>query len=107
VPVKELTDYLDFGIDKGLLLVQLYEKSPADKAGLRGGDRMVIVGRYRLLIGGDIIISIDNNPVSVEEDIKRIISRKKIGDKVIVKVYRDGRQMDIPVTLTEKPQNLN
>jgi S1-C subfamily serine protease len=107
VPVVELSQYLDFGIDKGLLLVQIYEKSPADKAGLRGGDRMVIVGRYRLLIGGDIIISIDNNPISEDDDIDRIISRKKIGDKISIKIFRDGRLMDVPVILTEKPQSLN
>jgi S1-C subfamily serine protease len=107
VPVKELSDYLDLGIDKGLLLVQIYEKSPADKAGLRGGDRMVIVGRYRLLIGGDIILSIDNNTVSEDEDINRILSMKKIGDKITVKIFRNGKLMDITVSLTEKPQNLN
>jgi len=102
-----LSDYLDLGIDKGLLLVQIYEKSPADKAGLRGGDRMVIVGRYRLLIGGDIILSIDNNTVSEDEDINRILSMKKIGDKITVKIFRNGKLMDITVSLTEKPQNLN
>jgi S1-C subfamily serine protease len=107
VPVNELSQYVDLGIDKGLLLVQIYENSPADKAGLRGGDRMVIVGRYRLLIGGDIIISIDNNPISEDDDIDRIISRKKIGDKITVKIFRDGRLIDVPVTLTEKPQNMS
>jgi S1-C subfamily serine protease len=107
VQVKELSEYLDLGIDKGLLLVQVYEKSPVDKAGLRGGDRMVIVGRYRLLIGGDIIISIDNNAVSEDDDIDRILNRKKVGDKATVKIFRNGKQMDVTVTLTEKPQNLN
>jgi|WetSurMetagenome_2_1015567.scaffolds.fasta_scaffold16535_4 S1-C subfamily serine protease len=107
VPVKELSDYLDLGIGKGLLLVQIYEKSPADRAGLRGGDKMVIVGRYRLLIGGDIILSIDNNAVSEDDDINRILSMKKIGDKITVKIFRNGKLMDITVSLTEKPQNLN
>jgi serine protease Do len=107
IPVSELSGYLDFGIDKGLLLVQIYEGGPADQAGLKGGNRMVIVGRYRLLIGGDIIVSIDNNNISGENDIDRIISKKKVGDKIKVKIFRDGKLLEIPVTLTEKPQNMS
>jgi serine protease Do len=107
IPVSELSGYLDFGIDKGLLLVQIYEGGPADQAGLKGGNRMVIVGRYRLLIGGDIMLSIDNNNISEKNDIDRVISKKKVGDKVRVKIFRDGKLLEVPVTLTEKPQNLN
>jgi len=103
IPINELSGYLDFGIDNGLLIVQLYQKSPAEKAGLRGGDRMVIIGRYQLPIGGDIITTIDNNAVSESNDMDRALRKKKVGDKVNVKIFRDGRLMEIPVTLTEKP----
>jgi len=103
ISVSELSGYLDFGIDHGLLIVQAASGSPADKAGLKGGNRMVIIGRYRLAIGGDIITAIDNTSMSDANDIDRLLLKKKVGDKVNVKIFRDGRLMDIPVTLTEKP----
>jgi len=103
IPVGELSGYLDFGIDNGILIVQIYQRSPAEKAGLKGGDRTVIIGRYQLPIGGDIITAIDNNAISKSSDMDRILRRKKVGDKVSVKIFRDGRSMEIPVTLTEKP----
>jgi len=103
ISVNELSGYLDFGIDKGVLIIQIYQGSPADRAGLQGGDRTVIIGRYRLPIGGDIILSIDNNSISESNDIDRVLRKKKVGDKVNVKIFRDGRLMEIPVTLTEKP----
>jgi serine protease Do len=103
ISVSELSGYLNFGINKGLLIVQIYQGSPADKSGLRGGNRNVIIGRYRLTIGGDIIIAIDNTETSESEDIDRILQKKKVGDKINVKLFREGRLQDIPVTLTEKP----
>jgi len=105
ISVSELSGYIDFGIDNGLLIVQLYQGSPAEQAGLRGGDRMVRIGFYRLYIGGDIITAIDGNDISESNDIDRALIRKKIGDRVNVKIYRDRRPMDVSVILTEKPSN--
>lgn len=106
ISINELSGYLDFGIDYGLLIVQIYQGSPAAQAGLKGGDRMVILGRYRLYVGGDIITSIDGNTISELSDIDRMLRKKKVGDRITVKVFRDGRLMDVPVTLTEKPSEI-
>jgi putative serine protease PepD len=105
ISVSELSGYIDFGTDNGLLIVQLYQGSPADEAGLRGGDRMVRIGFYRLYIGGDIITDIDGNPVSESNDIDRALRKKKVGDRVNVKIFRDRKSMDVSVRLTEKPSN--
>jgi len=105
ISVSELAGYIDFGIDNGLLIVQLYQGSPAEQAGLRGGDRMVRIGFYRLYIGGDIITTIDGIAISESNDIDRALLKKKVGEKVIVKIFRDRQPMDVAVILTEKPTN--
>ncbi len=105
ISVSELSGYIDFGIGNGLLIVQLYQGSPAEQAGLRGGDRMVRIGFYRLYIGGDIITAIDGNEISESNDIDRVLRRKKVGDRVTLKIYRDRKPMDLSVILTEKPAN--
>lgn len=105
ISVRELSGYLNLGVDDGFLIIQFYQGSPAAQAGLRGGDRMVIIGRYRLYVGGDIITDIDGTTISESKDIDRVLRKKKIGEKVNVKIFRNGRFLEVPVTLTEKPSN--
>jgi len=104
ISVSALSGYLDFGVNNGLLIVQVISGSPADRAGLKGGNRSIIIGRYRLPIGGDIITAIDDDPISAETDIDRVLNKKKVGDTVNLKIYRNGRLMEISVTLMERPQ---
>jgi serine protease Do len=103
ISVSELSEYLDFGVDNGVLIVQVISGSPADRAGLKGGNRSIIIGRYRLPIGGDIVTAIDNDPIYDESDIEGILRKKKVGDSVNLSIYRDARLMEIPVTLMERP----
>ena len=103
INISELSGYLDLGVNNGVLIVQAIPESPADQSGLRGGSRTVIIGRYRLPIGGDIITAIDNDPISNETDIDRVLNNKKVGDIVNVKIFRNGSILEIPVTLMEKP----
>jgi putative serine protease PepD len=103
INISELSGYLDLGVNNGVLIIQTIPESPADQSGLRGGNRTVIIGRYRLPIGGDIITAIDNDPISNETDIDRVLNKKKVGNTVNVKIFRNGRILEIPVTLMEKP----
>ncbi|AUD02972.1 M61 family metallopeptidase [Spirosoma pollinicola] len=50
---------------------------------------------------GDEIISV--NGVRVGDDLLRLISGRKVGDKIIVLVNRAGLLREIPVTLTQNP----
>jgi S1-C subfamily serine protease len=103
ISINELSGYLDLGVNNGLLIVQVIPGSPAYQAGLRGGNRSVIIGRYRLPVGGDIITAIDNDPISNDTDLNRALSKKKVGDTVKIKLYRNGNLLEIPVTLMERP----
>jgi serine protease Do len=103
ISINELSGYLDFGVDSGVLIVQIISGSPADRAGLKGGNRSIIIGRYRLPIGGDIITAIDDFPISDETDIDRVLKKKKVGDTVNLKIYRNDRLLGVPVTLKERP----
>ena len=103
ISTRELSEYLDLGVNNGVLILQVISGSPADRAGLKGGNRSIIIGRYRLPIGGDIITAIDDDPISAEIDIDRALNKKKVGDKVNLKIYRNSRLMEISVTLMERP----
>jgi serine protease Do len=52
----QLAYALGFPAGYGLLTQKIFPGSPADKAGIRGGDRYAIIGGMQIVIGGDLIV---------------------------------------------------
>lgn len=98
-----LSDGLDLGVRKGVLVVEVVRDSPADQAGLRGGNREVIAGGLRLLLGGDIIIGIDDREISGMKDLARLVDKQRVGQTVALGIIRDGRPLELSVLLAERP----
>jgi S1-C subfamily serine protease len=63
----------------------------------------VIVGRYRFLIGGDIIVALDGEPVGSVLDINRITFKQRPGDTVEVTYYRGDSKRTVEARLSERP----
>lgn len=51
------------------------------------------------ILPGDVIIEINKVKIANYEDIEKTLKLKKVGDKVEVKVNRDGKEMMIPLLL--------
>jgi S1-C subfamily serine protease len=99
----ELARALDLPVERGIMVAEVMRGGPADKAGLRGGRRWVIVGRYRFLIGGDIIVALDGEPVGSSLDINRFTYKKRPGDTVEVTYYRGDSKRTVEARLSERP----
>lgn len=96
-----LSEALGLGVDDGLLVQRVVPASPAQRAGLRGGDRQVAIGMQRMLVGGDVIVAVNGQKVSQLVDLTLALNRKRPGDTVTLTVYRGRQKMDIQVTLGE------
>ncbi len=70
----------------GVYIQSVEENSDADRAGIKVGDK---------------IVSIDSQTIEAGNDVKKAIQEKYPGDKVSVKVMRNGREKTINVELTE------
>jgi S1-C subfamily serine protease len=82
------------GLD-GAMIYHVDRGSGAAKAGLRGLDRDVL-GRWRL---GDIILTVDGQPMQSSGELLLALEGKKPGQTVRVGLVRDGRKTEIPVQL--------
>ncbi len=99
--VGDYADALDLPTQGGLLVQAVTPGSPAEAAGIRGGRRSVVIGNYEVVIGGDLIMSIDGNPVDRADALARALARKRAGDTIEFTIYRDGRTTNVRVRLGE------
>ncbi|HIE57192.1 MAG TPA: PDZ domain-containing protein, partial [Anaerolineales bacterium] len=76
--------------------------SPADNAGLRGGDTPIPDSTY--FSGGDLITAIDDQHVQDFSDlISYLLNNTSPGDTVVLTILRDGEPMQINLILGKRP----
>jgi S1-C subfamily serine protease len=100
VAVKEM--------DKGLQIVEVNKGGPAERAGLQGwktvrkrvtrGPLAYDVERHDPS-GADIIVAIDGQPVESAAAFVDKMEDHQPGDRVVLTILRQGRQLQVPVTL--------
>ena len=100
----DLADMIRLPTSGGLLIQSIERGSAAESAGLRGPNQVVIVGNYRLGIGGDLIVAADGQPIDDKETLTRILTKKHGGDSLELTIYRNGRNERVTVKLGEAPQ---
>jgi serine protease Do len=71
---------------KGALVMEVVERSPADRAGLQQGD---------------VIVSFDGKDVAGAADLPRLVGSTPIGKEVSLRVIREARPLDVKVTIRE------
>ena len=86
----------------GAYVLDITAGGPADLAGVKAGDTPSrLTG---LNAGGDLIIAFDGKPVNTfDELLSYLITRKSPGDTVVLTVLRDGEELDLTITLGERP----
>ncbi|HEX5423999.1 MAG TPA: trypsin-like peptidase domain-containing protein, partial [Candidatus Acidoferrales bacterium] len=64
----DLADALGLSVGQGVLVESVSSGGPAAKAGIHGGNRVVLAGLRELKIGGDVIIGINGKEVNSQSD---------------------------------------
>jgi len=99
--VSELPPELNMP-ESGVLIVDVFPGSPAEKAGLRGSGSEVRVGSVLYPVGGDIIVSADSMEIPTIESLLEFLSNKEAGDVVRIGFLRNGVEMSVEVQLEER-----
>lgn len=85
---RDLATYYEIDPNHGALVAEVVKDSPADKAGVKQED---------------IIIGYNGCTVENLQTFRNAISMMAPGSRVILKIKRDGKIKDIPVTITALP----
>ena len=102
--IPEFAKVLGLKVERGAVIAEVVAGGPADKAGLRGGDRLVQVGNSLIPVGGDVITEMNGKKVTSSDELIRMIRDRRPGDRVELKLLRKGKFLRIKVTLGEKPR---
>ena len=55
------------------------------------------------MLGGDVITAINEYEIYSVRQLKKVIMKMKVGQRVCVRIYRDGNPMEVDVILAERP----
>jgi len=102
--VPALVQALRLPVKEGIMVVEVTPGSPAQRAGIRGGDRAVQVGNMIVRVGGDIITEVDQVKVRTFEELSDFIDAKQPGDTVALTFNRQGKLNVVEVRLRERPR---
>ena len=87
----------------GFLVKQVVKNSVGGRIGLRGGDRVGIVDGQHIVVGGDILLSVQGLRFASAEDrveVLQALEKLKPGDDLRVSVFREGKVVELAMKFT-------
>lgn len=88
---------------RGALIIEVVKDGPADEAGLLGGSRTITVDGGDVPVGGDVIIALDETKILGIDELIAALGHCTTGQQVTLTVLRDGREIQVDVTLGARP----
>jgi serine protease Do len=85
----ELAEYYKVKGETGVLVTQIFEGDPADKAGIKTND---------------IITAVNGEPVTSSRELSRRIAALRVGQKAEITIMRDGREKTVTVETAKRQE---
>lgn len=87
---SDLAEYYGVKDGKGALVGEVFEGDPADKAGIKPKD---------------VIIEVDGDKIEDGRDVSQKIAEIPVGEKITLKVVRDGKERTFRVKITKRTED--
>ena len=102
--VAGLTEPLGLPVNRGVLLRGITQGSPADLAGLRGGQSITEVRGTLVCSGGDIIVAVNDYYIENMDDlVSYLVLNARPDDTVNLIIIRGNDTFEVPLTLQSRP----
>jgi len=96
VYLQEITEDLKEAMDlpslEGVIISEVMENTPASRAGIKAGDA---------------ILEFDGQKVKDMASFRILVASTKVGKKVNLKIYRDGKTKNLDLTIGEMPETVS
>ena len=96
-PVK--SQFLGLSVGEGLLIQKVRPGSTGEAAGLQVGSRSVQTPIGPVLVGGDIIVELDDTLIDSIATLNELVRQQNIGDEVELLIVRDGELLTLTVEI--------
>ena len=101
----ELADAIGLDKPQGILVIDVTSGSPAEWAGIIGSTETGFVDGQEVPLGGDVITQVDGVSVISMNDLAVYMEQNTSPeDSVVLGIIRDGQEINVTVTLGERPQ---
>jgi S1-C subfamily serine protease len=89
---------------RGTLVVTVVDGGPAAQAGIQPGNNPVTIGGTSYNLGGDVIVGVDGHTMNSFYELQVYLTRNtKPGESITLNIIRDGKVMDVALTLGVRP----
>ncbi|MEM0003167.1 MAG: trypsin-like peptidase domain-containing protein [Thermoproteota archaeon] len=100
----DIARYIGCNYTYGFLIVSVVKGSPAEKAGLIGGNKTVTISGTQITVGGDLIIAINGHRIrNVDEFVSYLERNTQPGQEITLTIVRDNKVMNVNLTLGSRP----
>lgn len=96
----EIADLFRLPRREGFLVERVMPGSLADRAGLQGGGRVVLLNETAFVLGGDILTAINGKEIASAADIASVLLSSHPGEVLTLIVLRNGVFENVTIPLT-------
>ena len=83
---RDLAEGRDMAVSSGVIIREVIENTPAERGGVKVGD---------------VVYEFNGEPVRTDNDLQWKVADAPVGEKAVIKVHRDGRDVTLEVVLDE------
>ena len=97
----DLANQMGLAAESGVLVEKVIPGGAADRAGIKGGNQQAYLGNTPIMLGGDLIVSIDGREINDTTDIGVVMDKHQPNDTINVTIFRGKRKLVVKLTLGE------
>jgi serine protease Do len=98
-----LRQFFNLPATEGFLVESVEPGSPAESAGIQGGRVPAKVGARSLILGGDVIVSVDGIRLHDTPSLQKALERVVIGARLRLEIFRQGKTFTVDLPIIERP----
>ena len=98
-----LARHLGYSVSRGAIVGEVRDGSPADHAGIHGGDGEETFNGLDITTGGDVIVAVDGRPVRSADQVVRDIGSRLPGETIRLTVVRGDTRKTLTAKLGARP----